>query len=89
MLQSSDFCLQPRPGTYTPEQIGLGFISALKTQAMFDCDQPMDILTWTYRDFPFPSINKLDISFTSAGADSGPDNVRCNVLWTIKTLGIK
>ena len=60
----------------------------MSLQAMFNCEQRVSILLYTYRDYyPLPSTNRLDFNFNSKGRNLGPDEVRCNILWTIKTLG--
>lgn len=71
---------------YSTEHIALGFIAAMKKEAMLDCEQRLAIFAWTYIDYPGPRSNKLTITMHSNTVTAGPQHVRCNLMWGLKTL---
>lgn len=76
----------PVPGSYPLEQIGLGFIAAMKQNALLDCEEVVSVFLWTYDSFPLASTNKLGINMASAASHPTSQNTRCNMMWALKTL---
>ena len=78
----------PTPGAWNIAQIGFSFITAMSVQARQNCNQQLHIYSYNEREFPGPNPEPLYINMatrSSFGVQS-PDFVRCNVLWTMKSL---
>lgn len=74
------------PGLPSLEQLALGFIAAMKKEAVLDCEQQLEISMWIYNTFLAPSINRMGVNMASASDVQGTQYVRCNALWALKTL---
>ena len=74
-----------RPRRFSIDQVALGFINAVKRQAIEDCDQYITSYTFTdteYEDDP------IRIRINAAAGAPEAQLVRCNFLYAIKTLAI-
>ncbi|KAI4231803.1 MAG: hypothetical protein L6R40_007607 [Gallowayella cf. fulva] len=69
-------------GTFSLEQIALGFIAALAEEATRDCDEPLPTLFYTYTDFPRPAPYQLTIRMRFLGHDPG-ESKRSNVNYAL------
>ena len=67
-------------------QVALGFINAMKLQALEDCDQ--HITSYTYTDTEYENTG-IRIRINAAAAAPQGQLVRCNMLYAIKTLGLE
>ena len=74
-----------RREAFTVNQIALGFINAVKRQAIEDCDQHITSYTFTDTEYADDPI-RIQMN-AAAGAPEG-QLVRCNFLYAIKTLAI-
>lgn len=74
-----------RQGRFTVNQVALGFINAVKRQAIEDCDQYMTSYTFTDTEYENDPI-RIRINAAAGGPEG--QLVRCNILYAVKTLAI-
>ena len=74
-----------RPRRFSTNQVALGFINAMKIEAIKDCDERMTSYTFTDTEY-----EESDVRIRVTAADRAPQQqlVRCNVMYAIKTLAI-
>lgn len=72
-------------GIFTVNQVALGFINAVKRQAIEDCDQYITSYSFTDTEYADDPI-RIRV-YAAAGAPDG-QLVRCNIIYAIKTLAI-
>lgn len=74
-----------RPRRFTINQVALGFINAIKRQAIKDCDQYITSYSFTDTEYEDDPV-RIRVN-AAAGAPEG-QLIRCNFLYAIKTLAI-
>ena len=75
-----------RPRAYYSNPVALGFINAMKLQALQDCDEHMTSYIFTDTEYGDSEI-RLQVHAV-AGAPQ-EELIRCNILYAIKTLAIR
>ncbi|KAL8695729.1 MAG: hypothetical protein Q9224_003206, partial [Gallowayella concinna] len=72
-------------GTFSLEQIALGFIAALADEAVKNCDEPLSTLSYTYTDFPREALAQMSVRMNFLG-DDARENTRCNVNYALVAI---
>ena len=74
-----------RPRTFVITQVALGFINAMKLQALQDCDEHMTSYTFTDTEY---EDSEIRIRVQAVAGAAQEELVRCNILYAIKSLAI-
>lgn len=78
-------CIPFRPRTLVITQVALGFINAMKLQALQDCDEHMTSYTFTDTEY---EDSEIRIRVQAVAGAAQEELVRCNILYAIKSLAI-
>ena len=78
-------CIPFRPRTFVITQVALGFINAMKLQALQDCDEHMTSYTFTETEY---EVSEIRIGVQAVARAAQEELVRCNILYAIKSLAI-
>ncbi|KAL8810922.1 MAG: hypothetical protein Q9200_002196 [Gallowayella weberi] len=72
-------------GTFSLEQLALGFIAALAEEAVKNCDQPLSTLSYTHTEFPRKALHQMTIRMNFLGNDPA-ENSRSNVNYALVAI---